>query len=110
MSTPAYLQIVVFLREEILTGKYPDGKLPPTSVLTRRFGTSPGTVSHAFAQLEHDGLIARSDFRPPLIVAKAEPHDNQYVAAITPGERNFFCTKCWAHVHFTEPGTGHACQ
>ena len=31
MNLPAYMQIVVFLREGILAGKYPDGKVPATS-------------------------------------------------------------------------------
>ena len=110
MTTPAYMQIVVFLREGILTGKYPDGKIPQTSFLARRFHTSPSTASHAYAQLEQDGLIVRGAFRPPLIVARAEPCDGEYVAAITPDGRNLFCAKCWAHVRFLGPGTRHVCQ
>jgi DNA-binding transcriptional MocR family regulator len=110
VTTPAYMQIVVFLREGILMGKYPNGKMPQTAVLARRFHTSAGTVSHANAQLEQDGLIVRSAFRPPRIVARAEPCDGDYVAAISPDGRKVFCAKCWAHVRFTGPGTRHVCQ
>jgi DNA-binding transcriptional MocR family regulator len=110
VSTPAYMQIVVFLREKILTGEYPDGKIPPTSALARQFRTSPSTVSYACAQLERDGLIARGAYRPPLIVARAEPFDGDYIAAISPDGRKFFCKSCWAHVHFVGPGTRHVCR
>lgn len=110
MSTPAYMQIVVFLREKILTGEYPDGKIPQTSALARRFRTSPSTVSYARAQLEKDGLIARGAYRPPLIVARAEPCDGEDIAVISPDGRKLFCKKCWAHVHFVGPGTGHFCR
>ena len=110
MSTPVYTQIVVFLREKILTGEYSDGKMPQTSVLAQRFRTSHSTVSYAHAHLEKDGLIARSAHRPPLIVARAEPYDNEHIAAITPDGRKFFCKKCWAHVHFVGPGTRHVCR
>jgi DNA-binding transcriptional regulator YhcF (GntR family) len=111
VSTPAYMEIVVFLRERILTGEYPDGKIPGTSVLARRFHTSYSTVSHARAQLEEDGLIARDPHRPPLIAARAEPcGDGEYIAAISRDGRKMFCRKCWAHVHFVGPGTGHVCR
>src|ERR1039457_4892989 len=96
---PAYMQIVVFLREGILTGKYPGGKVPPTSFLMHRFDTSSTTVSNAYAELEEDGLIVRGPYRPPLIVARTEPRDGQFIEAITPdGQRKLFCRNCWAHI------------
>jgi len=64
MNLAAYMQIVVFLREGILTGKYPAGKVPATVSLARRFRTSSTTVSNAYAELEKDGLIARGPYRP----------------------------------------------
>ena len=64
LNLPMYMRVVVFLREGILTGKYPDGKVPATAFLTRRFHTSSTTVSNAYAELEKDGLIARGPYRP----------------------------------------------
>ena len=111
MNLPAYMQIVVFLREGILTGKYPDGKVPATSFLARRFDTSTTTVSNAYAELEKDGLIARGPYRPPLIVARAQPYrpDNQFIEAFTPDGRTLFCQRCWARVPLG-PSSGHVCQ
>jgi hypothetical protein len=55
--------------------------------LARRFRTSPTTVSNAYAMLEKDGLIVRGPYRPPLIVARAEPYepDARFIEAVTPG-------------------------
>ncbi len=95
-----YLRVVVFLREGILTGKYPDGKVPATAFLARRFHTSSSTVGNAYAELEKDGLIARGPYRPPLIVARAQPYrsDGRFIEAVTGDGRALFCQQCWARV------------
>jgi hypothetical protein len=79
------MRIVVFLCEGILTGKYSDGKVPATAFLMRRFHTSFTTVSNAYAELGKDGLIARGPYRPPLIVAGAQPYqpDGRFIEAVT---------------------------
>jgi DNA-binding transcriptional regulator YhcF (GntR family) len=102
----AYRRVVVFLREGILTGKYPGGNVPATAFLARRFHTSPTTVSNAYAEVEKDGLIARGPYRPPIIVARAEPYDSKYIQAITPDGRRLFCRKCWERVPVP---TNHVC-
>ncbi len=88
---------MAFLREDILTGKYRGGEIPGTVFLTRRFRTSPTTVSNACAVLEKDGLIARGPYRPPLIVARAEPYqpDARFIEAVTPDGGRMFCWECW---------------
>ena len=108
---PAYVQVAVFLRAGILTGKYPRGKIPGTAFLARRFRTSPTTVSNAYAELEKDGLIARGPYRPPLIVARAQPYepDARFIEAVTPDGRKMFCRKCWQLVPLAPRG-GHVCQ
>jgi DNA-binding transcriptional MocR family regulator len=99
-NLPVYMQVAVFLREGILTGKYPHGKIPATAFLRRRFHTSTTTVSNVYAELEKDGLIARGPYRPPLIVARAQPYqpDGRYIEAVTGDGRALFCQRCWARV------------
>ncbi len=111
MSKPVYIEIVLFLRAGILKGEYPGGKIPGTRLLARKFHTSRSTVSHAYAQLEKDGLIARYPYKPPLIIAKAQPYpvDSQFIEATTRDGHALFCKECWAYVHFAGPGTRHVC-
>jgi hypothetical protein len=61
-GTPAYMQIVVFLREKILTGEYPDGKIPQTSALARRF-TYRYVVNSAPARVLGRGEIVPNNFQ-----------------------------------------------
>ena len=111
MNQPAYMQIVVFLRKGILTGEYPDGKIPATASLAQRFHTSTSTVSYAYATLEKDGLIAREPYKPPVVIARAEPYrDDRYVRAVTRDGSTLFCQQCWALVQFLGPTGGHVCQ
>jgi DNA-binding transcriptional regulator YhcF (GntR family) len=111
LNLPVYMQVVVFLREGILTGKYPNGKIPATAFLARRFHTSTTTVSNAYAELEKDGLIARGPYRPPLIVARAQPYqpDGRFIEAVTGDGHALFCQQCWARIPLG-PRAGHVCQ
>ena len=111
LNLSAYMQVVVFLREGILTGKYPHGRIPATAFLARRFHTSTTTVSNAYAELEKDGLIARGPYRPPLIVARAQPYqpDGRFIEAVTGARHALFCQQCWARVP-SGPRAGHVCQ
>ncbi len=57
---PLYYQLESVLRDEVVTGRYPEGTLLPTEeVLIRRFGVSRITVRRAMERLVQDGLIHR---------------------------------------------------
>ncbi|MFC4555632.1 GntR family transcriptional regulator [Georgenia faecalis] len=58
-ATPLYLQIVLQLKQLILTGELPDGvQLPAVRVLAGHLGVNPGTVMQAYRELAHAGLTA----------------------------------------------------
>ena len=57
---PKYFQIYSALSELITTGEIPAGNaLPPTNVLTQRFGVSRITLTKAMDMLEVEGIIER---------------------------------------------------
>ena len=57
---PKYVQIMDWLREEILAGHLaPDQKLPSESELMRRFGVSRIVAVNALTRLTESGLIYR---------------------------------------------------
>ena len=59
-NTELYIQLLNNLREQILTGQYPDGsKLPSEAELSKTFGISRGPIRQAMGILETEGLIER---------------------------------------------------
>lgn len=59
-TAPIYHRIQQSLRQDIATGRFSEGdKLPSESELARTFSTTRGTVRHALARLEYEGLIQR---------------------------------------------------
>ncbi len=59
-TAPIYHRIQESLRHDIATGRFSEGdKLPSESELARTFSTTRGTVRHALARLEYEGLIQR---------------------------------------------------
>lgn len=59
-SAPIYHRIQERLRTDIASGRFADGdRLPSETELARTFRTTRGTVRHALARLEYEGLIQR---------------------------------------------------
>ena len=57
-KTPAYLQLYMLVREDIINGIYPhNSKLPSKRVLSADTGVSTITVEHAYALLADEGYI-----------------------------------------------------
>ncbi len=57
-TTPLYLQIIEFLRDEIQSGGLlPETRLPSTRKLAESLGVNRITVTNAYAELEAEGLI-----------------------------------------------------
>ncbi len=58
MKQSAYLQLYLRLREDIVSGRYPDGsRLPSKRVMAKAAGVSVITVEHAYAILADEGYI-----------------------------------------------------
>ncbi len=56
---PIYLQIILFIKRGLISGKIQSGEeLPSRRVLSALLGVNPNTVQKAFAILEEQGLIA----------------------------------------------------
>jgi molybdate-binding protein/DNA-binding transcriptional regulator YhcF (GntR family) len=54
-----YQEIAESLRRRIASGELqPGDKLPPVRKMARQWDCTPGTVSHAYAQLAQEGLVA----------------------------------------------------
>ncbi len=60
-SIPKYRQLLIILRNRILTGELaPGDRLPSEDELTKAYGLSRGTVRKAIAQLEAERLVETS--------------------------------------------------
>ncbi len=56
---PRYLQLMQQIRHAIESGALGDGdQLPSIRVLAEELVVSPGTVTKAYSELEHEGLVA----------------------------------------------------
>lgn len=57
-DSPIYLQIVDFIKKEIISGRVKDGDtLPSRRVLSSLIGINPNTIQKSFRILEDQGLI-----------------------------------------------------
>lgn len=57
-DSPIYLQIVDFVKKEIISGRVKDGDtLPSRRVLSSLIGINPNTIQKSFRILEDQGLI-----------------------------------------------------
>lgn len=55
---PVYLQIADRIIKSVLSGEYQPGEqLPAVRQLALEAAVNPNTVQHAFAELEHEGMI-----------------------------------------------------
>jgi len=68
MPLPLHTKVAEILREQILDGTLPVGSsLPSEATLCATFDASRGTIRAALATLRHEGLIAVSRGRPPIV-------------------------------------------
>jgi DNA-binding LacI/PurR family transcriptional regulator len=71
-------QIVVDIRQQIVTGRYqPGDKLPTYDVFSKEYQASKMTIQMAFNQLKADGFV-ESVVRQGLFVANRPPHVNRF--------------------------------
>ena len=57
-DTPIYLQIIEFIKSQIISKKYlPNQKLPSVREFSLMFEVNPNTIQKALAELEDMGLI-----------------------------------------------------
>ncbi len=57
-GSPIYLQIIRFMKREVIAGRISDGdELPSRRVLSALLGVNPNTVQKAYRMLEEEGLI-----------------------------------------------------
>ncbi len=57
VKLPKYQQVYQQLRQRILSGSYPDGRLPSLLSLTKEYAVSLGTINRAVKQLESEALV-----------------------------------------------------
>ena len=57
-NTPIYLQIIEYIKRQIITGEYkPNEKIPSVREFSLQFEVNPNTVQKALSELERLGLI-----------------------------------------------------
>ena len=57
-GTPIYLQIIKYLKQDVVSGAVADGdELPSRRVLSALLGLNPNTVQKACRMLEEEGLL-----------------------------------------------------
>ena len=55
---PVYIQLADRIKKAVLSGQYgPGQQIPAVRQLAMEAAVNPNTVQHAFAELEHEGLI-----------------------------------------------------
>jgi len=82
------LQIVLSLREQILTGNLPEGHpLPPERELARHLGVNRSTVVRAYQELKADGFLDARVGRGT-IVTNLEPENARDAERVEPIEWN----------------------
>lgn len=89
---PRSSQVYASLRTRILAGSLPVGALLPSChLLAEEFRVAPGTVRHALARLQEEGLVSREKGRgffvqrrsvPAVLVVDDEPVARAYLHAI----------------------------
>ncbi len=81
-TKPPYRQIADHIREKILSGVYPMGKLPSERALIRRYGVSRATASKALAAVESEGLIVRRHGAGAFVKPQQSPLEHAYVSTL----------------------------
>lgn len=82
-NNPAYLQLYVQLREDIVGGVYPlHSRLPSKRMLAAETGLSTITVEHAYALLCDEGYIETRERSGYFVLFRG---DDGFVAAASPG-------------------------
>ena len=57
-NVPIYLQIMLQIKQRIITGEWPPGeKVPPVRELAEQFGVNPNTMQRSLSELEREGFL-----------------------------------------------------
>jgi len=57
-NVPIYLQVLEYLKKQIVSGKIrPGEKLPSVREMSQKFNINPNTAQRVFQELEREGLI-----------------------------------------------------
>ena len=93
---PPYRDVADTLREKILAGKYPDGKIPSERALMRYYGVSRATASKALDALVDDGLVVRRRGSGAFVNAMGGPPRTALVSTLFAemDVREFFSSIC----------------
>jgi len=95
-SKPPYRDVADTLREKILAGKYPDGKIPSERAIMRYYGVSRATASKALDALVDDGLVVRRRGSGAFVNAAGGPAHTALVSTLFAemDVREFFSSIC----------------
>ncbi|MGX7109281.1 GntR family transcriptional regulator [Facklamia miroungae] len=67
-NLPIYTQIIAWVKDQIVTGKYTPGyQLPSRRQLAKEWKVNPNTVQKAFKEMEDLGMIVTQPQRPSTI-------------------------------------------
>ena len=95
---PPYRVVAEAIREKILSGAYPQGRLPSERALIRQYGISRTTAAKALAALESEGLVVRRHgsgaFVKPSSATTGVSYVSTLIADMVVGE--FFSSICGA--------------
>ena len=72
-GSPIYLQIILFLKRGMVSGRITDGDaLPSRRNLSALLGVNPNTIQKAYHLLEEEGLIASQSGTKSVVVLSGE--------------------------------------
>ncbi|MCR8969124.1 GntR family transcriptional regulator [Facklamia sp. 7083-14-GEN3] len=72
-NLPIYTQIIAWVKEQIITGKYTPGyQLPSRRQLAKEWKVNPNTVQKAFKEMEDFGMIVTQPQRPSTITTDTQ--------------------------------------
>lgn len=72
-GSPIYLQIILFLKRGMVSGRITDGDaLPSRRNLSALLGVNPNTIQKAYHLLEEEGLIASQSGAKSVVVLSGE--------------------------------------
>ncbi|MGF3066767.1 GntR family transcriptional regulator [Facklamia sp. P12945] len=72
-NLPIYTQIITWVKDQIITGKYTPGyQLPSRRQLAKEWKVNPNTVQKAFKEMEDLGMIVTQAQRPSTITTDTQ--------------------------------------
>lgn len=90
-DTPIYLQIIDYIKVQIICGKYKSGeKIPSVRELALELEVNPNTVQKALQQLEDEGLIFTERTNGKFVTKNADLIQKIKQQKILDNVKNFF--------------------